>query len=272
MIISCLLISLNVRPDYKFKFIQVPNHYWKEPAGNSRARPIGRGKELLNHQLRQLDVANVPKWISVAARIRDRNLSRRMAPLQYEPAWRPQGRMTMSGDKPMPLLDMVNQVLGAEMRAEWDEECLNLEVSNFEVWKQACTLWIQTGWMSKRVALAANHRAEEERAERCAPQMSQSAAPPNMAMSLEQLLTVNAAPVEAEVAEDETAMPVTPSPSGEHAAELTPNEELAEPIGELTIDTDAETTVLSPARRTSVSDVSPPREVSPRSSYKSAIQ
>ena len=80
------------------------------------------------------------KWISVAAQIRDRNLSRRMAPLQYEPAWRPQGRMTMSGDMPLPLLDIANQVLGAEMRAEWDEECLYLEVSNFNMWKQACTL------------------------------------------------------------------------------------------------------------------------------------
>ena len=56
-----------------------------------------------------------------------------MAPLQYEPAWRPQGRMTMSGDMPLALLDMVNQVLGEEMRVEWDEECLDLEVSNFEV-------------------------------------------------------------------------------------------------------------------------------------------
>ena len=87
----------------------------------------------------------MPKWISVAAQIRDRNLSRRMAPLQYEPAWRPQGRMTMFGDMPLPLLDMVNQVLGAEMRAEWVEECLNLEVSNFEVWKRACALWRQSG-------------------------------------------------------------------------------------------------------------------------------
>ena len=139
----CLRISPHVRPDYKFKFIQVPNRYWKEPVGCPRARPIGRDKELLDHQLRYLDVANVPKWISVAAQIRDRSLSRRMTPLQYEPAWRQQGRMTMSGDVPLPLLDMVNQVLGAELRAEWDEVCLNLEVSNFEIWKRACTLWRQ---------------------------------------------------------------------------------------------------------------------------------
>ena len=180
--------------------------------------------------------------------------------------------MILSGDMPLPLLDIVNQVLGAETGVEWDEECLNLEVSNFDIRKQACALWKQTGWISKRVALAANHRAEEERAARYAPQMSQTAAPPTMAMSLEQPLTVNADPMEAEVAEDETAMPVTPSPFGEHAAELTPNVELAEPIGELTIDTDAESIVPSPVRRASVSDASPPREVSPRSKIKSAIQ
>ena len=89
-----------------------------------------------------------------------------------------------------------------------------------------------------------------------------------MVMSLDQPLTVDAAPVEAEVAQVETAMPVTPSPSGEHAAELTPNVELAEPIGELTIDTDAETVVPSLSRRGSVSDASPPREISPRSRNK----
>ena len=219
----CLELSPHVRSDYKFKLIQVPNRYWKEPVGYPRARPIGRGKELLDHQLRHLDVANVPIWIHVAALVRDRNLSRRMATLQYEPAWRPQGRMTLSGDMPLSLLDIVNHVLGAEMRAEWDEECLNLEVSNFDVWKQACALWKQAGWVSKRVALAANHRAEKERVARYAPQQSQ---PPTMAMSLEQPLTVEANTNEAEVTADNTAMPVTPSPSGEHAAELTPNVEL----------------------------------------------
>ena len=113
---------------------------------------------------------------------------------------------------------------------------------------------------------------EEERAARYAPQIAQITAAPTMAMSLEQPLTVDPAPAEAEVAEDETAMPVTPSPSGEHAAEPTANVELAEPVGELTIDTDAETIVPSPARRASVSDASLPREISPRSRNKSAIQ
>ena len=44
--------------------------------------------------------------------------------------------------------------------------------------------------------------------------MSQTAAPPTMTMSLEQPLTVNADPMGAEVAEDETAMPVTPALPG----------------------------------------------------------
>ena len=91
-----------------------------------------------------------------------------------------------------------------------------------------------------------------------------------MAMSLEQPLPVEAAPMQ-EVIEN-TAMPVTPDQSGEHAAELTPNAALADPIRELTIDTDAESVVPSPTRRASVSDASPPREISPRSRNKSAAQ
>ena len=164
--------------------------------------------------------------------------------------------MTMSGDKPLTLLDIVNQVLGAEMRAEWDDECLHLEVTNFETWKKACALWKQSGWFSKRVALAAHHRAEEERAQRYAPTPSQSTTAPVMAMSLEETLTVEATSLESEVTV-ETAMPVAPSPSGEHTAELTPNAALADPIGPLTLDTETEARVPSPARRVSTSDVSP---------------
>ena len=262
---SSLDASPTVRSDYKFKFIKVPNRYWKEPVGYHRARPIARGQERLNHQLRHTDYANVPQWFSVAAQVRDRNLSRRMAPIQYEPVWRPQGRMTMSEDMPLTLLDIVNQVLGAEMRAEWDDECLHLEVTNFEMWKKACTLWKQSGWSSKRVDLAAHHRAEEERAQRYAPTPSQNTAAPIMAMSLEQTLSVEAASLEDEVSV-ETAMPVAPGPSGEHTAELTPKAALADPIRQLTIDTEA------PTRRVSTSDASPPKETSPRSRNRSAAQ
>ena len=86
-----------------------------------------------------------------------------------------------------------------------------------------------------------------------------------MTMSLEQTLSVEAASLEDEVTV-ETAMPVDPSPSGEHTAKLTPNAALADPIGQLTIDTEA------PTRRVSTSDASPPKETSPRSRDRSAAQ
>ena len=57
---ASLRLCPNVCPDYKFKIFQVPNRYWKEPVGYPRARPIRRGKEHLDHQVRHLDVANIP--------------------------------------------------------------------------------------------------------------------------------------------------------------------------------------------------------------------
>ena len=144
-------------------------------------------------------------------------------------------------------------------------------MTNFETWKKACALWKQGGWISKRVALAAHHRAEEERVQRYAPTLSQSTTAPVMAMSLEQTLTVEAASLESEVTV-ETAMSVAPSPCGEHTAELTLNSALADPIGQLTIDTEAEARVPSPARRVSTSDVPPHKENSPRSRNRSAVQ
>ena len=71
---------------------------------------------------------------------------------------------------------------------------------------------------------------------------------------------------------ESTAMHVTPDQAGEHATELRPNAALVDQIGELTIDTDVETIVPYPTRRASVSDGSPPREISPRSRNKSAAQ
>ena len=86
-----------------------------------------------------------------------------------------------------------------------------------------------------------------------------------MAMSLEQTLSVEAASLEDEVSV-ETAMPVAPGPSREHTAELTPKAALADPIRQLTIDTEA------PTRRVSTSDASPPKETSPRSRNRCAAQ
>ena len=86
-------------------------------------------------------------------------------PVQYEPAWHPQGRMTMSGDLPLVLLDIVNSVLGTKLRAaESDDECLNIEIRNFQIGKRACGLWRQFERVPKRVTVAANSRSEAERA------------------------------------------------------------------------------------------------------------
>ena len=89
-------------------------------------------------------------------------------------------------------------------------------------------------------------------------------------MSLEQPLTVEAAPVD-EVREN-AAMPVTPDQFGEHATELTPNTALADMIGGLKVDTDTETIVPFPTRRSSTREASPSTEVQLRSRHKSAIQ
>ena len=69
----------------------------------------------------------------------------------------------------------------------------------------------------------------------------------------------------------DNTVPITPNQSGEHAAELTPNTALVDPIEDLTIDTDTETVVPSPTRRASVSAASPSAEVSPHSRHKLAI-
>ena len=263
---ASLRASPNARADYKFKFVQISNRYWKEPVGYPRALPIARWQEYLDHQLQHLDLARVHQRIEVAAQARKRNLSRHMAPLQYEHAWHPQGKMMMSGDMPLVQLDVVNSVLGPELRAEWYEECLSLEISIFETWKRAYGLWKQAGWVSKRVALAATSRAGAEGSRNFAPP-PQPNPTPTMAMSLEQPLTVEAAPAD-EVREN-AAMLVIPDQSGEHAAELTPNAALVDPIGGLTIDTDTDTNVPSPTRRAaSTSEASPSTEVSPRIRHK----
>ena len=140
IITASLRASPHSRSNYSFKVIQIPNRYLKEPLGYYRARPIARGQENSDHQLQHLDFARIQKRIEVAAQVRRRNLSRRMVPLQYEPARHRQGKMTMSGELPLVLLEIVNSVLGLELRAEWDDECLNLEINNFEIWKRACGL------------------------------------------------------------------------------------------------------------------------------------
>ena len=123
--------------------------------------------------------------------------------------------------------------------------------------------------ISKCVTVASSSRAEAERATTFAqpPQLDPA---PTMAMSLKQPLTVKA-PAE-EGAPEQADPPVTPDRSGEHAAELTPNAALVDPIGGLTMETDTETFLPSHTRRASMSAVSPPAEISPCSRHKSALQ
>ena len=70
---ASLRASPKVRSDYMFRFIQIPNRYWKEPVGYHRRRPIARRQEYLNHQLQHLDFARVHLRIKVAAQVRGRN-------------------------------------------------------------------------------------------------------------------------------------------------------------------------------------------------------
>ena len=151
------------------------------------------------------------------------------------------------------------------MQAEWEDQCQNLEISNFETWKGACGLWRQSGWISKRLKVTANDRAEAERAWTLAQPLQPNPAP-TMAMSLEQPLTVEA--LAEEQIPEAAALPVTPEQSGEHAAELTPTALLVDPIGGLSIYAHTETLAASPTRRASVSATSPTAEILPRSRHK----
>ena len=248
---------------YCFKCIAFPNRYWKEPLGWPRAKPVGRAPEIFNRQIQHLELAQIPGWIEGAAQIRQRNLQCRVTSFPRKSAWKPQGKMTMSGDKSIVQHDEINSVLGSAERAKWEEYCLELEVASFPKWNRACDLWSQPGWISRRVALAVESRADVARQQAFAPTMIA----PTMAMSLDrpisQPITIN---LPTDGLEPE---PVSPSSSrtipqssqpqsGEHAAELTPDAALVQPIAELTLPEDLSdpkmvVTVVSPRRRASVS-------------------
>ena len=129
---------------------------------------------------------------------------------------------------------------------------IEIEIASFPNWKRAIQLWEQPGWISKRIALAVNGRAETARQQAFAPAVPT----PTMAMSLDQQVTI-ALPtheLEAELMNPRT----TQNPTGEHAVELTPDTALVQPIADLTLPevvSDSETviTVVSPRRRASVS-------------------
>ena len=251
-----------VDPLYAFKCITFPNHYWKEPLGWPRAKPVGRAPEAFNRQIQYMELAQIPNWIEGAAQTRQRNLQSRVTPFPRKAAWRPQAKMTMSGDMSIVQHDEINSVLGSEARAEWEGHCLELEIASFPKWKRACELWSQPGWVSKRISLAVESRAELERQQAFAPTMLA----PTMAMSLSQ-------PIDRPVTLDLPthilqAEPVSPpstqaSPqssqpqTGEHDAELTPSTILMQPIADLTLpedlsDSETVVTVVPAQRRASI--------------------
>ena len=248
-----------IDPLYSFKCISLPNRYWKEPLGWPRAKPVGRAPEILNRQIQHLELAQIPGWIEGTAQIRQRNLQCRITPFPRRSAWKPQGKMTMSGDMSIVLHDEINCVLGPEARTEWEEHCLELEIASFPKWKRACELWSQPGWVSKRVSLEVESRAEIARQQAFAPAM----VAPTMAMSLNQPVTID---LPTHVLEPEPISPPSSQASpqssqqpqtGEHAAELTPDAALVQPIAELSLPedlSDSETilTIVSPRRRASV--------------------
>ena len=120
VITGSLRTSYHAPSNYELKLLRVPNQYWKEPVGYPLARPIVpivRGQEHLHHHIEYLDVARLQQWIEAPEQVRQRNLSCRMAPVLYEPACHLQGRMTMLGDMPQVLRELVNSVLGPELRA-----------------------------------------------------------------------------------------------------------------------------------------------------------
>ena len=249
-------------PLYSFRCITFPNHYWKEPLGWPRAKPVSRAPETLTRQIQHLELAQIPGWIEGAAQIRQRNLRCRITPFPRKSVWRPQGKMTMSGDMSIVLHDEINSVIGSEARAEWEGRCLELEIANFPKWKRACELWNQPGWISKLVSLAVESRAETARQQAFAPTMLA----PTMAMSRIRpsmrpitldlpSRVLNPEPVSppSSRASPQSSQPQTE----EHAAELTPNTILVQPIADLALPedlSDSETviTVVPAQRRASV--------------------
>ena len=252
-----------IDPLYTFKCITFPNRYWVEPLGWPRAKPVGRAPEIFNQQIQYLELAQITGWIEAAAPIRQRNLQCRITPFPRKSTWKPQGKMTMSADMSIVLHDEINSVLGPQCVPQ----CWALRVGrrlpgagNRQLpQKRACELWNQPGWISKRISLAVESRAEDARQQAFAPAI----VAPTMAMSLDQPITIDlpshavgpepVSPPSSQVS-PQSSQPQT----GEHAAELNPDAALVQPIAERSLpedlsDADTVVTVISPRRRASVS-------------------
>ena len=214
---------------------------------------MGGAPECLHHQLQHLDLARVSGWIEGAAQVRQRNLWCRITSLEQKPVWQPQGKLTMSGNMLLVMHDVINSVLGPQARAEWEAPCLEIEIARFPCWKRACELWNQPGWVSKHISLAVDSRGETARQQAFAPAIPT----PTMAMSLDQPVTIDDLPAH-ELEAEPNSPQTTQKSTGEHAAELTPDTDLVQPIAALTLPedvSDSETviTVVSPRRRASLS-------------------
>ena len=251
-----------IDPLYAFKCITFPNHYWKEPLGWPRAKPVGRAPEAFNRQVQYMELAQIPSWIEGAAQTRQRNLQRRVTPFPRRAVWRPQAKMTMSGDMSIVQHDEINSVLGPEARAEWEGHCLELEIASFPKWKRACELWSQPGWVSKRISLAVESRAELVRQQAFAPAMLAPIRAMSSNQPIDRPVTLDL-PTHVLQPEPESPPSTQTSPqssqpqSGEHAAELTPDAVLVQSTAELSLPedvSDSETviTVISPQRRASI--------------------
>ena len=154
--------------------------------------------------------------------------------------------------------DVVNSVLGPQARAEWEEHCLELEIASFPQWKRACQLWNQPGWISKRISLAVESRAETARQQAFAPAVTT----PTMAMPLDQPVCLPPTDLDLPthvLTPESDGQQTSQGPSGEHTTEqLTPDTELVQPIAELSLpedtsDIETVVTVVSSRRRASES-------------------
>ena len=213
---------------------------------------MGLAPDCPDHQLQHLDL-RVPGWIESETQGRQRNLKCCIAPSKRDPVWQPEGKMTTSGDMQLVMHDIINTVLGSEARAEWEEQCLEIEIDSFPNWKRACELWNQANWVSKRVALAVDSRAEVARKQAFAPAMPA----PIMAMSLDQPVTIA---LPSHILETEQiSPPITQETTeeGRTKAELNPDHTPTQSTAGLNIPetSNAETTMtaMSPRRRASVS-------------------
>ena len=240
---ACTRTSSCVDPLYLFKCITFPNRYWKESVGWPRARPVGRAPDCLNYQLQHLDLARVPAWIEGAAQVRQRNLR---YPVTQNP-WRQDDhvwRHAICDARRFQFRAMSSSPrrIGGAVPRDW--KC---QFPQFEKSLRALEP-ARLGIPAHSLTLTSRQQSRN----RPATGVRAAVPTPTMAMSSDQQVTVALPTHELE------AEPMRPRAIGEHAAELTSDTALVQPIADLIFPedvSDSETivTVVSPRRRASVS-------------------